>query len=53
MEHRYIQVNRQNQFNSGHSTVQLERTETGKIRILDRWEWESQAGQGFCIFEEV
>ncbi len=49
----YIQVNREGQFNAGHSQVQVELTEAGKIRLLDSWEWESQEGRGQAIIEEV
>lgn len=53
LNHRYIQVNLNGEFNSGHASDEVKLTPQGKIQLIDSWQWESQAGQGFCIMEEV
>jgi hypothetical protein len=52
MVHRYVQVNRHGEFQSGRSTVAIERTPAGKLRLIDTWTWEDGRGSGRCIFEE-
>lgn len=53
MRHAYAQVNQEGQLSTGQGRDELSRTEDGKIRIVDSWEWESQEGRGECIFEEI
>lgn len=50
---RYIQVNTEGQFQTGHSTDKVQIKEKGKLRLIDEWEWETKEGKGFCIMEEI
>jgi hypothetical protein len=50
---RYVQVNWQGEFQSGRSTVAIEQTPGGKLRLIDTWTWEDGRGSGRCIFEEM
>ena len=52
IRHGYVQVNHAGEIHSGHSTVEVQRTAVGKLRLVDSWEWESKAGRGLCILEE-
>ena len=53
MVHRYVQINRRGEFQSGRSTVAIEQTPGGKLRLIDTWTWEDGRGSGHCIFEEM
>lgn len=53
MAHRYIQINQRGEFQSGRSTVAIEQTTGGKLRLIDSWTWEDGRGSGRCIFEEA
>jgi GNAT superfamily N-acetyltransferase len=48
----YEQYNLQNENSSGNADDIIEIMENGKIRLIDRWKWESRDGQGTCIMEE-
>ncbi len=53
IEFRYVQVNIHDEFHTGHSKDIIQLTDSGKIRLIDEWEWESKAGKGLCILEEI
>jgi hypothetical protein len=53
MAHRYIQVNLRGELQAGSSTVAIERTDSGTLRLIDRWTWADGRGSGRCIFEEI
>jgi hypothetical protein len=53
MAHRCVQVNRRGEFQSGRSTVAIELTPGGTLRLIDAWTWEDGRGNGRCIFEEL
>ena len=53
IRHGYVQVNHAGEIHSGRSTVEVQRTAAGKLRLVDSWEWESKAGRGLCILEET
>lgn len=53
MRHSYVQVNRQGELQRGSSTDEIELTPEGKLRLIDRWQWETQEGSGLCILEEI
>ena len=53
MRHSYLQVNRNGEFHRGQSTDEISLTPEGKIRLTDRWQWETKPGSGVCILEEV
>ena len=50
---RYAQINSAQETASGHSIGTVELLNDGRVRIEDEWEWESQAGSGESILEEV
>lgn len=52
MRHRYVQVNSAGELQSGQSSDELRWLPDGRIQLIDSWQWESQAGRGFCIMEE-
>lgn len=49
----YVQINTEGERNSGNSIDAIEIMKNGKVRLIDRWKWETKAGEGFCILEEV
>lgn len=53
MRHSYVQVNTKGDFQRGSSTDEIELTPEGKIRLIDRWQWETKEGSGLCILEEA
>lgn len=53
MRHAYVQINHQGKFSSGESTDEISLLQSGKIQLIDRWQWKTREGQGVCIFEEV
>jgi len=50
---RYSQINLEQETASGHSIGTVELLDDGRIRVEDEWKWESQAGSGESILEEV
>lgn len=50
---RYTQINADHDTACGHSVGTVELLEDGRVRVGDEWEWESQAGSGESILEEV
>lgn len=48
----YEQYNLEDQKNSGNANDLIEIMKNGKIRLIDRWKWESKDGNGTCIMEE-
>jgi len=53
MRHCYVQVNAKGELQRGSSTDELELTPEGKLRLIDRWQWETKVGSGVCILEEI
>ncbi|KDN87257.1 hypothetical protein [Kitasatospora cheerisanensis] len=53
VEFRYVQLNRAGETNSGHCVSELSRLADGRLRLDERWEWESRAGSGTSAVEEV
>jgi len=53
LRHRYVQVNRRGQFSTGQATVAVSRTDDGRLRLTDSWQWEHRDGRGHCIMEEL
>ncbi|MDG5814154.1 GNAT family N-acetyltransferase [Chitinispirillales bacterium ANBcel5] len=49
----YIQVNCNGEKNSGNAYDTLKTGKNGKLQIIDTWKWETKAGSGKCIMEEM
>jgi GNAT superfamily N-acetyltransferase len=49
----YSQTNLEGGKNQGSSTDEIKVLESGKLQLIDRWEWKNKSGQGFCIMEEI
>jgi hypothetical protein len=49
----YSQTNLEGGKNQGGSTDEIKVLESGKLQLIDRWEWKNKSGQGFCIMEEI
>lgn len=50
---RYVQLNVDGETATGHSVGTVERLPDGRVRVTDEWEWESQAGTGETVLEEI
>ena len=53
VEFRYVHVDREGTIASGHSTDTIEVLSDGRLRLHERWEWESKEGSGTSILEEI
>ena len=53
VEFRYVHVDRDGTIASGHSTDTIEVLSDGRLRLHERWEWESKEGSGTSILEEI
>ncbi len=51
--YRYEQTNLSGERNFGFSRNVIQKTDNGKIRLVDSWEWKSRQGKGHCILEQV
>ncbi len=49
---RYCQINHEGQIDGGFSTCHLERTESGRIRLVEHFQWESGEGSGTNVLRE-
>ncbi|MBI2518133.1 MAG: hypothetical protein HYV95_14605 [Opitutae bacterium] len=50
---RYVQATTDGIVQSGSSLATLTRSPEGRWRLEERFQWESQAGEGINIFEEI
>lgn len=50
---RYTQINSEHETASGHSIGTVRLLDDGRVRVEDKWEWESRDGSGESILEEV
>jgi len=50
---RYAQLNTDRETATGHSRGTVELLEDGRVRVEDEWQWESKAGAGESVLEEV
>lgn len=50
---RYVQINNAGVTSSGHSIGTVLELPDGRVRVEDQWEWESKAGTGESVLEEV
>jgi len=50
---RYVQVSDGEAIDSGQSAARLSRSPAGRLRLEERFQWESKAGEGLNVFEEI
>lgn len=50
---RYSQLNQDGETSTGRCTSRITRSETGVLRLEETWAWESRAGNGTSIVEEI
>jgi hypothetical protein len=53
IEFRYVHLDRAGAISSGRSVDTIEVLPDGRLRLHERWEWESRDGGGTSILEEV
>ena|SRR5438067_12887669 len=53
IEFRYVHVDRDGKIASGHSIDTIEVLADGRLRLHERWTWESKVGSGTSILEEI
>jgi hypothetical protein len=53
LEFRYVHVDRGGAIASGRSRDTIEVLPDGRLRLHERWQWESQEGGGMSVLEEV
>ncbi len=50
---RYVQLKQDGATSSGHCLSTVVDLTDGRVRLEERWEWESQEGSGTSVVEEV
>ncbi|MEJ3747619.1 hypothetical protein WEI85_30555 [Actinomycetes bacterium KLBMP 9797] len=50
---RYVQLNRDGETSTGHCVTEIEVLADGRLRLDERWEWESRTGVGTSVVEEL
>jgi hypothetical protein len=53
LEFRYVHLTIGGQTQSGASEDQIELMAGGRVRLRERWRWESQEGSGESVLEEI
>lgn len=53
LDFRYTQLHTDGSTATGHCVTQLELLADGRVRMNETWEWESRAGSGRSVAEEV
>jgi hypothetical protein len=53
VEFRYVQLNDRGETSSGHCVSAVSTTPDGRLRMDETWHWESRAGSGTSVVEEV
>ena len=53
LEFRYTQVQNNSILDGGYSKCEVELLKNGKIKLIEKFNWESRDGSGENIFEEV
>lgn len=53
LNHSYVQINSENQINSGEGVSRLVFNDYNKIEIIEEWEWNSQEGKGKSVMTEI
>lgn len=53
LDFRYVQLKRDGTTSSGHCSSTVVELSDGRVRLEETWEWESQAGSGTSVVEQV
>ena len=53
LDFRYIQLKQDGTTSSGHCASTVVDLTDGRVRLEERWEWESQEGSGTSVVEEL
>lgn len=53
LDFRYVQLKRDGTTSSGHCVSTVVELPDGRVRLEESWEWESQAGSGTSVVEEL
>jgi hypothetical protein len=53
IEFRYVRVDSDGSISSGHSVDTIEVLPDGRLRLHERWEWESRDGNGTSVLAEI
>lgn len=53
LDFRYVQLKQDGATSSGHCRSTVTDLADGRVRLEERWEWESQEGSGTSVVEEV
>lgn len=53
LDFRYIQLKQDGTTSSGHCVSTVVDLTDGRVRLEERWEWESQEGSGTSVVEEL
>ncbi|MFE5817849.1 hypothetical protein [Streptomyces sp. NPDC056479] len=53
LDFRYVQLKRDGTTSSGHCESTVAELADGRVRLEESWEWESQAGRGTSVVEQV
>ncbi|MET8676513.1 hypothetical protein ABZW18_02625 [Streptomyces sp. NPDC004647] len=53
LDFRYVQLKQDGSTSSGHCESTVVELDDGRIRLEERWEWESQRGSGTSVVEET
>jgi hypothetical protein len=53
LDFRYVQLNDAGATSSGHCVSRIVELPDGRLRLEETWEWESRAGSGTSVVEEL
>ncbi|MFJ8750720.1 hypothetical protein ACIREO_15480 [Streptomyces sp. NPDC102441] len=53
LDFRYVQLKRDGTTSSGHCLSTVTELPDGRVRLDEKWEWESQEGSGTSVVEEL
>lgn len=53
LDFRYVQLKRDGSTSSGHCVSRVVELADGRLRLEETWEWESQAGSGTSVVEQL
>lgn len=53
LDFRYVQLDRDGTTSSGHCVSTVVELSDGRVRLEEQWEWESRAGSGTSVVEQI
>ena len=53
LDFRYVQLKQDGTTSSGHCVSTVSELPDGRVRLAETWEWESQAGSGTSVVEQL